>query len=231
MFYIAIHTSAIEDWEPDGISNYEGVKKLAQGVRVGDGLILFSWSSGNRVAQIKALGVVKRLNLSAGTVSVNWKEVNFEIKPGPQGFRHWQDRWIVHLEPTRVREYDLREHFAEVFADNSFLNARIDSSFILRRKVNKDVESIIPEQGFVYLLFDGELWKIGKAKEIASRKKDIEHQVGKQLELVHSIKSSDYSRAEAEMHFRYKHCRIRGEWFNLSTQEIEDIRKIKILEW
>ena len=231
MFFLAVHSSAIEDWETDGISTYEGVKKLAQGVRDDDGLLLFNWSSENRTASIKALGVVKQSDQTAETVSVSWKEVNFDIHPGPQGFRHWRDKWIVRLVPTRVIAYGLKERFAEAFGDNTFLIARVDSGLFLRREVSKDIESIIPEQGYVYLMYDGELWKIGKALNIDSRKKQLERQVGKKLELLHSIKSDDYSRAEAEMHFRYKHCRIRGEWFALLPQDLKAIYAIKTLEW
>ena len=226
-----MHSSAIEDWEPNCISTYESVNKLSRGVRVDDGLLLFNWSSENRTASIKALGVVKQSDQSVGTVSVSWKEVNFDIHPGPQGFRHWRDRWIVRLVPTRVIAYGLKERFAEAFGDETFLTARIDSGFILRKEVNKDIESIIPEQGYVYLMYDGELWKIGKALNIASRKKQLERQVGKPLELLHSIKSDDYSRAEAEMHFRYRHCRIRGEWFDLKSHELEAFRSLDTLDW
>jgi len=109
------------------------------------------------------------------------------------------------------------------------LTSRINSGFILRKEVKKDIESIIPEQGFVYLMYDGELWKIGKALNIESRKKQLERQLGKKLELLHSIKSDD-SRAEAEMHFGYQHCRIRGEWFDLKPHELESIRILKTLE-
>jgi hypothetical protein len=231
VFFVAVHSSAIEDWEPNCISTYESVNKLARGVRVDDGLLLFNWSSENRTASIKALGVIKQSDRSVGTVSVSWKEVNFDIHPGPQGFRHWRDRWIVRLVPTRVIAYGLKERFAEAFGDKTFLTARIDSGFILRKEVNKDIESIIPEQGYVYLMYDGELWKIGKALNIASRKKQLERQVGKPLELLHSIKSDDYSRAEAEMHFRYRHCRIRGEWFDLKSHELEAIRSLDTLDW
>jgi hypothetical protein len=157
------------------------------------------------------------------TVSISWKEVSFEIKPGSQGFRHWRDKWIVHLEPSRVGAYDLKNRFANAFNDEKFLNTRVNSSYILRKNVDKDLESVIPEQGFVYLMFDGELWKIGKALNIASRKKQLERQLDKPLELLHSIQSNDYSRAEAEMHHRYKHCRIRGEWFDLRANERANI--------
>ena len=135
------------------------------------------------------------------------------------------DRGTLRTQPSG------QERFAQAFNDDTFLTARIDSGFILRKEVNKDIESIIPEQGFVYLMYDGELWKIGKALNIESRKKQLERQVGKKLELLHSIKSDDYSRAEAEMHFRYRHCRIRGEWFDLKPQELEAIYGVKTLEW
>jgi len=125
----------------------------------------------------------------------------------------------VHLEPSRVDAYDLKNRFATAFNDDVFHKARVNSTYILRKNVDKDLESIIPEQGFVYLMFDGELWKIGKALNIASRKKQLERQLDKPLELLHTIQSDDYSRAEAEMHHRYKHCRMRGEWFNLTPDE------------
>lgn len=41
MFFVAVHSSAIEDWETDGTSTYEGVKKLAQGtIRIYPTMIL-----------------------------------------------------------------------------------------------------------------------------------------------------------------------------------------------
>ncbi len=220
MFYTAIGSSAIEDWEPTGISEYTDVPKLAQGVRTGDGLLLFNWFSDTRTASIKALGHVLQSDQATSTVLISWKEVSFEIKPGSQGFRHWRDKWIVHLEPSRVDAYDLKNRFATAFNDEMFLKTRVSSTYILRKNVDKDIESIIPEQGFVYLMFDGELWKIGKALNIAPRKKQLERQLGEPLELLHSIRSDDYSRAEAEMHYRHKHCRIRGEWFNLAPDEL-----------
>jgi len=36
MFYTAIGSRAIEDWEPTGISEYADVPKLAQGIRTVD---------------------------------------------------------------------------------------------------------------------------------------------------------------------------------------------------
>ena len=231
MFYTAVHSSAVEDWEPDGTSDYLGASKLAQGVRPGDALLLFNWFSNTRTALIKALGWVVDSDQEAGRVLVSWKEVGFELHPGPAGFRHWQDKWILHLEPSRVDAYGLKDRFAKAFNDDIFLKSRANSTYILRKNVDKDLESIIPEPGFVYLMSDGELWKIGKALNIGSRKSQLERQLGKPLDLLHSIRSDDYSRAEAEMHFRYKHCRIRGEWFDLAPSELAEIYELEEMKW
>jgi hypothetical protein len=55
--------------------------------------------------------------------------------------------------------------------------------------------------------------------------------LGKPLDLLHSIRSDDYSRAEAEMHFRYKQRRIRGEWFDLAPDEIAEIFDLEVIMW
>lgn len=231
MFYIAIHSSAISDWKQDGVSEHEGAFKLAQGVRAGDALLLFNWFSDIRTASIKALGWVKEADQLSGRVLVAWKEVCFELQPGSAGFRHWRDKWFVPLEPSRVGAYGLKDRFATAFNDGVFLRARVNGSYILRKDVDRNLESIIPEAGFVYLMFDDELWKIGKALNTAIRKSQIEREVGKQLDLLHSIRSNDYSRAEAEMHFRYRHCRIRGEWFDLAPEELSAICELEAVEW
>lgn len=231
MFYIAIHSSAINEWQHDGVSEYEGATKLAQGVRNGDALLLFTWFPDTRTASIKALGWVEESDQLNGRVLISWKEVCFDLHPGSGGFRYWRDKWFLPLEPARVSAYGLKDRFATTFNDDVFLRSRVNGSFILRKNVDKDIASIIPEAGFVYLMFDGELWKIGKAVNIASRRSQIEREIGKQLDLLHSIRSNDYSRAEAEMHFRYRHCRIRGEWFDLARDELTAFCEIDVIEW
>ena len=226
MFYTAINSVAIEDWEPVGTCVYEEAPQLAQGVRPGDGILLFEWDIDNQYAVIRALGHVQLADQSTASVSICWKEVDFCISPGSQGIRHWRDKWIMNLVPSRVTAYNLKQKFAEAFNDDNFLKIRVDDSYILRRNVDPDTASLIPQQGFVYVLFDGELWKIGKALDISRRKKQIERQLGKDLELLHSIESTDYTRSEAEMHRRYKHCRVKGEWFALSSDELAEITMI-----
>jgi hypothetical protein len=226
MFYTALNSVAIEDWEPTGTCEYVAVPKLAQGVRPGDGILLFDWNSDDRTAVIKALGHVQLADQTEATVSISWKDVDFKIAPGSQGMRHWRDKWIMNLVSSRVSAYKLKEKFAESFEDDSFLRTRVDDPFILRRNVDPDIASLIPQQGFVYVLFDGELWKIGKALDISRRKMEIERQIGKKLELLHSIESSDYSRSEAELHRRYQHHRIRGEWFSLLPEELRELMLI-----
>jgi hypothetical protein len=220
MFYKALNTIAIEDWEPSGISEYTDFPSLALSLRTGDGIVLFDWDNDIRTATIRALGRVEEASEPKLNVNITWKEVNFKITPGSQGFRHWRDKWIFNLVPSRVDAYQLRQHFRDAFNDEYFLTTKIDDPYILRINVDPSVASIIPQDGFVYLMFDGELYKIGKASNLSRRKKQLERQLGKTLELLHSIPSPDYTQAEAIMHLRYRETRVRGEWFNLQEGDI-----------
>lgn len=229
MFYLAINRIAVEYWEPSGVTEYSGVDKLSQAVRAGDGVLLFSWNETDRIANIWAIGLVQTANADIKELSVCWREATFAIRPGSAGFRHWRDKWILHLEPSRVKAYDLQQIFATAFNDPLLLDKRVDSTFILRKSISKDRESIIPEVGFVYLMFDGSIFKIGKALDILSRKKQLERQLGKSLEILHAIYSTDYTRAEAEMHYRFASKRVFGEWFELDEKDVETIKLIQEL--
>ena len=226
MFYKALNRIAIEDWEPSGISEYTDFPNLALSLRTGDGIDLFDWDNDIRTATIRALGRVEEANEPELIVNITWKEVDFKITPGSQGFRHWRDKWTFNLVPPRVDAYQLRQHFCDAFNDDYFLTTKIDDPYILRINVDPSVASIIPQDGFVYLMFDGELYKIGKALVLSRRKKQLERQLQTTLELVHSIHSTDYTRAEALMHLRFHDCRVRGEWFNLQEGDIAQFVEI-----
>jgi hypothetical protein len=229
MFYKALNTIAIEDWEPSGISEYTDFPNLALSLRTGDGIVLFDWENDIRTATIRALGSVEEASEPALIVNITWKEVNFTITPGPQGFRHWRDKWIFNLVPSRVETYQLRQHFHDAFNDGHFLTTKIDDPYILRINVDPSMSSIIPQDGFVYLISDGEFYKIGKAVNLSRRKKQLERQLGKTLELLHSIQSHDYTRAEAKMHLQFREKRVRGEWFNLRAEDIAQFLEISEL--
>lgn len=88
----------------------------------------------------------------------------------------------------------------------------------------------IPEMkidGYVYLLESGGVHKIGRAKVVDNRIKQIQPKLPHPINLIHTIPCTNMARAEFELHTRYKDCRLQGEWFNLTDQAVEDICRIK----
>ena len=92
MFYKALSTIAIEDWEPAGVSEYSDHSKLLLSLRNGDGILLFDCDTDLKTAAIRALGRVEEVNEPDQIVKITWKKADFILRPGSHGFRHWRDR-------------------------------------------------------------------------------------------------------------------------------------------
>ena len=77
-------------------------------------------------------------------------------------------------------------------------------------------------KGFVYLLCDGENFKIGvtKRKDINKRIKEL--QTGNPNEIfISAYHQTNYPyKVEKMMHVRYGVSKIRNEWFNLSVEQV-----------
>lgn len=82
--------------------------------------------------------------------------------------------------------------------------------------------------GYIYLMRmdapDSEGYypcKIGKSKDVPSRKKQIGVLLPYDLELVLSVAVDDMSAAERVLHSLYEPYRLRGEWFRLPQEGID----------
>ena len=76
--------------------------------------------------------------------------------------------------------------------------------------------------GFVYLLCDGEKFKIGmtKKKDINQRIKEL--QTGNPYEIwLHSYYETEYPlKIEKMMHVKHTSSNVKNEWFDLTVQEV-----------
>lgn len=92
--------------------------------------------------------------------------------------------------------------------------------------VSNWLSSIHAGQGLVYLIKDGDRYKIGKTKYLSSRLPAIRNEIGREIELVHLIKSDDYNILERVLHDRFSDKRIEGEWFRLNRAEVAYIKSL-----
>lgn len=141
-----------------------------------------------------------------------------------------------HFIPTR-REWEVAKLLIQDFYDN-FTDEEI-------KKINKETEHHIYEQyagqvssnrkkqknikdsGYVYFLkADNGLIKIGRSKNLDKRLDHFTTKLPYKLKLVHQIKTNDTNKLEKHFHELYSNRRIRGEWFDLSNDTMQEIKDI-----
>lgn len=100
-------------------------------------------------------------------------------------------------------------------------NRDIPLGFMLQSEIRKD------NSGYVYLLrADNGLCKIGKAKVVNDRVRQLEISLPYDLELVSELYAEDCTETEANLHRRFAKKRIKGEWFKLDETDIEYIKEL-----
>lgn len=79
--------------------------------------------------------------------------------------------------------------------------------------------------GYVYLVKAAELnrYKIGRSKNPQIRFKDLQQQSPASLTLIHLIQCADAVKTEKQLHKRFSHYRVGGEWFNLNADAVDYI--------
>ena len=86
-------------------------------------------------------------------------------------------------------------------------------------KEHKDI------QGVYLIQAENGLIKIGKTTDINKRFVSLQSASPYELKLIGFIKTFNESELEASLHDKYKRKCIRGEWFKLDSQDIEEILK------
>lgn len=82
------------------------------------------------------------------------------------------------------------------------------------------------EPGFVYVIKGMAQYKIGKARNIQDRLKQLSTGHESKLSVVHSIPSNAMGKAEAMLHAHFANKRGQGEWFNLDELDLNYLKSI-----
>lgn len=92
---------------------------------------------------------------------------------------------------------------------------------LLMRELGHDYGLSDERQGFVYVLRAGPFYKIGRAKSVDNRLRQIKLQLPFEIELLHTIEASDCIAAEGALHRIFRRHRTNGEWFTLFDSDVD----------
>ncbi len=85
------------------------------------------------------------------------------------------------------------------------------------------------DHGFVYLIKHDKDYKIGKAKHVGKRNYDLGLILPRDIEEIHVISTDDCAGIEKYWHDRFKDKRGKGEWFNLTSQDVKIFKRRKFM--
>lgn len=101
----------------------------------------------------------------------------------------------------------------------------IDRLHLTNAQTPKKRES---EKGYIYLIRASTgHYKIGRTKDITARFSFFVVKLPFEIELIHHFETPDMRTAEAALHEQYKAKRVNGEWFNLTDEDVAQIRAIE----
>lgn len=83
----------------------------------------------------------------------------------------------------------------------------------------------------VYLLRTNNQYKIGIAKDVNKRIKQLQTGNSQEIELIDSFESEYANKIEKALHNKYSYVKESGEWFTLSvSEEVNFIKECKRIE-
>lgn len=143
--------------------------------------------------------------------------VDYEMVLGNVGLKASISHWAVD-SVYQISECE-SGNLLSVFQDRYKYLSKVD-------KYNQKA-SRVPKKGWVYLLHakDTESYKIGKSLKVDERKDGINLIVPFEMEEVWSSYFDDYAKTETKLKEMFAHRRIKGEWFNLTSEDIDRIKE------
>ncbi|MGH7563041.1 MAG: GIY-YIG nuclease family protein [Gemmatimonadota bacterium] len=89
--------------------------------------------------------------------------------------------------------------------------------------------SSTPTIGSVYLIKSGQFYKVGRSNEVGRRSYELAIQLPEEVKLIHEIRTDDPTGIEGYWHRRFSDRRKKGEWFDLSADDVRAFKRRKFM--
>ena len=87
----------------------------------------------------------------------------------------------------------------------------------------------VGRDGFVYLIKSGRFFKIGKTNAPGRREYELDIQLPESVKTIHVIRTDDPGGIEAYWHKRFEAKRKKGEWFELTGEDVTAFKRRKFM--
>ena len=208
-----------------------GVGNFAFVLRSGDGIVVYEPNDDFSECAVRAVCEVVSLYPDAGRVSLDIRPSSGIVSPDSHARHRWKNSPYLCPDVHKVKKYGLLDLFRSEFGSDAWRQDRLQDRKGEVFRPDMSVPTLVPVEGIVYLMRGSKLHKIGKTVNLSQRKKQIERDVEESVEVVHTIKSNDITRAEMTLHKRYKKLRRWGEWFDLSEGDVAEIRTVSRMNY
>jgi hypothetical protein len=184
------------------------------------GILLASWDELEMVGFVQALGVVQSVNSLELKAVVSWCASDIILRPNPSGKKFWRTKQFFKF----AKDVGIRYMLDDLFAEHFPTLEQMTFGRVTGLEQTTSFTQYQETPGYVYLIESEYGYKIGKTVNIKSRTKLFEVKLPFPIKLINYSWFDNYSRAESDLHKKFAHKRLEGEWFALDSADIEYIK-------
>jgi len=118
---------------------------------------------------------------------------------------------------NKMTDNDIKKH-----------NEKFWEDFYKRQEQHSKERSIRKSKiaGYVYVVKFKDFYKMGRTKSLRKRLKTYDEMYPFKVEVLHTIQVDDYMQIETEILRKFRHRRIKGEWFKLSKTDLKQLNML-----
>lgn len=223
--------SAVWSRMPHGISTAQ-IGDLAHWVEPGDVLAPYTSSDDYATCIVSGAALVQAVEEESGAVTFDLRPAQLVVSPSSAvGRSKWRRNSQLCLDINKVVDYGFLDWLRLVHPEGMWEKKAIKDGVGWAIRFDPEKPRGENEDGFVYLMKGDESWKIGKSRDPLRRRKEVNRASEGEVGLFHVISSNWHSRAEWELHQRFKNKRAFREWFYLEPDDVAFVCGINELNY
>lgn len=187
-------------------------------LRPGDFILAAQYKDASRTGEIRLVG---QIQVFQGRLDIEWKPARFSVHPTDNGRIQWITRPSFKFDVSVAARYNLEAECRRLFPTSSTSTGQPAQSY---DRPSNAPSSPAPDPGYIYVIKSEYGCKIGKSRNLQDRTRLFSVKLPFPITVEISAWSPTYSIKERELHRRFVHKRLEGEWFNLNEADLDHIR-------